>query len=312
MNKQHSIFLEQFASSVIKHSMFSKAEKVLEKSLRDSEIAKKAKSTIVTGESGTGKTTLCKIFISRYPEPHQITTDRAVITIVPAFFCSVPSQVTIKSMAISILRGLGESDLSGDSNSVTNRAISLLRIKQTKLIVLDEFHHLLRSEAVKTREGVCDWVKHIINDLRIPIVICGLPKCSTIIREDSELNRRFPYHCKLGDFPLTLGERSPYLKILATFSDLMITDGGLNKRPSLTNPHIAKSIYCATSGNLDSICELFFNALEYCLDKSLPTIDQTVLAIAYDGICSLKSLTSKNPFDMSNSEVERIIRHDAK
>ena len=93
----------------------------------------------LTGESGTGKTTLAKHLISLYPG----IRDEEGLT-KPVVYCSVPPRPTLKGLASALFSALNDpfdslpNKRGGDAEQViTERSIKLILECQVKAIIFD-------------------------------------------------------------------------------------------------------------------------------------------------------------------------------
>lgn len=155
----------EFDRVIIKHKLFAEALQMIDDSLELSDMSVEPASAIITGPPGTGKSTLCRtvqhIIEQRFPPTTEITPDgiRKTISVVS---CALESGVTIKGLAKSMLKDLGVENAKGDQTDLTLRLYDLLKTCETKLILMDEFQHLLQRGAVRSKELVCDWVKNLM------------------------------------------------------------------------------------------------------------------------------------------------------
>ena len=65
---------------------------------------------------------------------------------------------------------------SGTVESLTNRAARLLKHCGVELIVLDEFHHLFDVDRAKVMTKASQWLKVLIVNTGLPVVVCGIPE----------------------------------------------------------------------------------------------------------------------------------------
>jgi type II secretory pathway predicted ATPase ExeA len=300
--------LRQFSKFIVSHELYSHAVSTLDAAINATDASEQPMSAILTGEQGTGKTTVCKYMVAKLPKPHVKSEDDGVRKIIPAFYCSVPSPVTIKSLAIVMLDKLGDTDLSGSQGVLSKRLHELLKTCQTKVIYLDEFHHLLTSEAQKASKGVCDWVKGLMNATGVTVVLVGLPKCEDIINADSELSRRFPFRAHLDRIAYSTGSHSQYLMILRALTKAMIDHAGVEEVPPLTDVERASQIYVATGGNMNAIRQLLFLVLCITLERGKKVVEWSCFAESYERIYLESSMVrGRNPFKLFAAEVQKIL-----
>jgi hypothetical protein len=79
---------------------------------------------------------------------------------------------------------------SGTVQTLTSRAVYLLRRCGVELIVLDEFHHLFDLERARVMTKTAQWLKVLIVNTGIPIVVCGMPEAEHVLRAE-HTERRF-------------------------------------------------------------------------------------------------------------------------
>lgn len=300
--------LRKFSKFIVSHELYSHAVSTLDAAISATDASQQPMSAILTGEQGTGKTTVCKYMVAKLPKPHVKSAEDGVRKIVPAFYCSVPSPVTIKSLAIEMLDKLGNTDLRGSQGELTKRLHELLRTCQTKVIYLDEFHHLLTSEAKKASKGVCDWVKGLMNATGVTVVLVGKPKCEDIINADGELSRRFPFRAHLDRIAYSTGATSQYLMILRALTKAMIDHAGVKEVPPLTDLGRASQIYVATGGNMNAIRQLLFLVVSTAIKREGKVVKWSDFAESYDKIHLESSMIrGRNPFELPHAEIKKIL-----
>ena len=70
------------------------------------------------------------------------------------------------------------------------------------MLILDEFQHFIDRDSAKVLKTVSDWLKTLILDTNLPIILIGLPEAEQILQLNchSQLSRRFANRCYLGPF----------------------------------------------------------------------------------------------------------------
>jgi Cdc6-like AAA superfamily ATPase len=151
---------------------------------------------LITGESGVGKTTLCKKYVERYPR-----IDLTEKTKVPVLLARIPFPATPKNLVTVLLAELGDplSD-KGTTFSKTKRLFKLLKECEVELIILDEFQHFIDRDSDKVLNTISDWLKQLINESKLPIVLVGLSESIKILEANSQLRRRFAMSDELTNF----------------------------------------------------------------------------------------------------------------
>lgn len=308
----------EFSRYTIPHKLFADALQKVEDCLVSSEIAIDPNACLVTGLPGTGKSTLSRKLIRDIEEqipPSTIVSDDSIKKTKPVFYIKLDSDVTTKRLAKGMLMALGGTNVSGDGTDLTMRLIRLLKTCETKLIILDEFHHLLLRGAEKTKEAVCNWVKYLLDTSGVVIVILGTPDCEAIIDDNSQLSRRVCFRSQLEPFEYSLAEKAEYIKIIKALNKAFEKYGEITISPMLTDERMALALYVATGGLMDSIRKLLAYVLAEAHKHDKHTVGFSEFAAAYgnlqlEGAILPQSSNKKrdsNPFTMTMADLTAII-----
>lgn len=259
-------------------------------------------SAVLTGPSGAGKSTLSKIFRDSFPAPYEKVTPAGIHRIVPAFYCSVPPKVTIKSFCKVALEGLECSDTHGDTVDLELRIIELIKTCETKIIIIDEFQTLADPENDKQLKGLIGWLLGIINRITIPIIAVGTKECKSIIYKESRLARRFPFLAELNYFEFSQDQDSDYTTLIQRLDSKLYEIGNLKPGIHLTDPNICAPLFVATQGNLEYIRQILSRAFTTCLQRSNKRL---TIADLHDACATIElglSLSKEeNPFNLNIS-----------
>lgn len=300
-------FLENFSMKTVSHPDYESAKLKIFKSIEQTLISKKPNCMVLVGKPGVGKTSVCMKVVERYGGPSVVQEPNGVFTVVPAFYCPVPSSLSIKSLAEEMLRGLGCTDLRGTKDQLTSRLMGLLISCRTKVVVIDEFHHLLSKDNIKVTDAVCEWVKQMMNRTGVAVVISGLESCARIVKTHPELARRFTYEACINPFKFDVTPASPYFNFLSSYAKAMVGEGGLKTAPILTDILLGRQIYVATGGRMSAITSLIFFVLRNALADSRSSIIVDDFSVAWKELSLSTSLTSSNPFSMDTVALKKII-----
>lgn len=297
--------LIKFSQFIVPHISYTHAIETIERAISATATTNEPMSAMLTGLSGTGKTAVCRYLLKKMPPRESRQEDDGITQVVPAFYCGVPAEVTIKGLAAEMLNKLGSDDIRGDRVALERRLFHLLATCKTEVIFLDEFHHLLVRGAEKARATVCEWVKTLMNETGVPVILVGMPNCEAIVDEHPQLARRYPYRAHMISIRYSSGDQSEFLKILKAFGKAMNTYAGIENVVPLTDLYMASAIYVATGGNMNSIRQLLYEVVHKSLERGGEMVVREDFVDAFSSIRLENCLLKKriNPFLMEQNEL---------
>lgn len=291
---------------VITSNEFMQAFVGIQQCAEKSQAYKEPIGSMLLANGGLGKTTLCNTLVKHMPRSFKIEADLKK-TIIPAFYVEVPSPATVKSLAITMLEKLGDpTHLTGTTTYLTSRLVYLLLQCETKLVFLDEFHHLFDRKLTSTRLNVTigNWIKTLVNETGISFCLVGLPEFAELIEVDSQIARRFPYHYKLN--PLTLGTKESPGTIYSFLNEIAhrASEIQISFSPRLDSISLGMQIFLATKGYHSYVMSLIRESIVIALnnDRDIVTVNDFSLAWQL-GITFFISKQKNNPFDMSSTQL---------
>ena len=230
---------------------------------------------LLMGEAGAGKTTIYKTYAQNFPRQE---TDEG--SIVPIVYTPIPVPATVKGLVEAILKKLGDPLYNkGTTTNQTSRAYDLLAACKVELIVLDEFHHFIDRESQRVLRNVCDWLKNLILNTKIPVVLFGLPESKRILEFDnSQLSRRFTYRHELIPFPRNDEGMKLFRKFLSRIEEQL----PLKERSGLANKSMAERIYYATDGTIAHVMTLIRKGATFAIRQDLNRLDLETLNVIYE------------------------------
>lgn len=269
---------------------------------------------LITGLSGAGKSTIRNEYEGRYPRK-----DLGEVTVIPVLTVDTPAGPTVKNLAESILVALGDPmSHQGSAEHKTHRIYYFLRLCKVELLLIDEFQHFVEHAKRNETLRVTDWLKNLINQARIPVVLFGLPKSEEILRLNVQLARRFSARYYLRPFNIEneedIVEYRGVLKVIEKELPL----------PSVTlsTSAMAKRFYFATYGLIDYIGKIVDGALLLALLEKSAIVTEKHYAEAFkeevwrDVPDKLNPFTSKGslrPLTKTNEPFENMVdRHQGR
>jgi hypothetical protein len=301
--EKHEIYnvLKQFDGECIPFPPFVRALQSIEESLslyRETGIAERS---LIYGEAGSGKSTLCKTIVHRHPRYSRPDQD-----ILPVLAISIPAAGNISSVAEEMLRVLGDpSPNRGTISAKTMRVVTLCRACKVELLLLDEAQHIYDRGAVTSHYKVGDWLKGLIDQLDVPVVLLGLPKLQQLLQVNEQLRRRFGKHMSL-----VLGQ-SGAETIENECLQLFITLGaslpvGLSSG-NYSWQEMGLRLHYASDGRVHFIKRLLYSGLKQALLNSEDRIHPETLEQAFMDEVFWEGTGALNPFN-PNFEFRKLDR----
>ena len=263
------------------------------------------KNLLIMGAARSGKSRLVeKICGYGIPVPNQRFPLKTI------FASEVPSPVSIKSLVTMLLYSLGVADPErGNTSMQTSRLIRLVQSLNIEMLVLDEFQHLVENRSSYVIEAVADWVKTLINQLKIPVVLVGLPECIAVFEQDDrgQLRGRFSKH--LNIYPFEWKGHDPrrdgysYSKLLG----IIESELRLPCSSNLSDGRIAKRLLIASGGLIGFTVLLIEEAYRIAIRRNEQAISLELLEEAFEASYITRRYEFGNPFRASNKDIDLAI-----
>lgn len=292
--------LEAFRDVFYQHDEVLKCLEAFNEVLRFNDGRLEPVSLAISGRAGTGKTTLCNHLLAQ----HRIQTQEepeGIRRVIPAFYQAVPGVATIKDLAQKLLIRLQVTDLSGNRTQLTERLVQNLKTCQTRFYILDEFQHLVDPKKEKTHATVRNWVKDLMNESKVPIILVGTEDLLPLLEGDEQIERRFRRRCSLTEFSLN----NDYLKVLVFFVKRLKDHCSLQPSAELRTPQFGQRMYAATAGNMCATKDLFVEAADLALRGKSAEISGVHFKQAFERIQIARALVPEglNPFTMTEDSL---------
>jgi len=218
---------------------------------------------LLYGATGNGKTMIINRFIRRHPTSDNPGGDAVVVPVLAVQAPPLPSESRLYD---AILEALFAPYKARENVSKKQfQVLRLLRAVNTRMLVIDEIHHILVGPTNQQRI-VMNAVKYLSNDLQIPLVGVGTLEAVRAIQADPQLASRF-HRAELALW-------REYRKLLASFERMLPL-----KRPSkLAREPVATKLLAMTEGTIGELSTLLKTAAIYAVRTGVERIDEPVLA----------------------------------
>ncbi len=230
---------------------------------------------LITGLSGSGKSTIKRQYAERFP-----VVDDGSITRSPVLIVETPPAPTVKNFAESILIAMSDPlSHKGAAEQKIQRIYDLIPLCGVTLLMVDEFNHFVEHGRKNEVRRVSDLLKSLLNNAGIPMVLLGLPECELVLKLNPQLARRFSARYYLRPFGFDTDEE------ILEFRGVLDAAQGALPLPSVCwsslETGMARRFYYATFGLIDYICKIADGAVELARELGLAKIDESVLAGAF-------------------------------
>lgn len=232
----------------------------------------------IIGESGSGKTTFLESILDRFP-PYE-DDDRSVR---PAVMTKVPSVPSIKFIARRILAALGDPLANAarrDNDELTKGIVTLLKECRTQVLLLDEVNNFLQKKG--RHDSVLDlsnWLKEIVDDSGVLIVLSALPIGEAITQINGQLRRRFsaPLYLELVKKKQKVLNLTDFRGVLKKVDEKLPT----LRRSNLHEKDISLRLFYATDGLIGLLMKLLRRAIRIAHKNNAPQLDLAILEQAF-------------------------------
>lgn len=282
-------------NTLIPHSAFSAATKQLEQCFTYAKNALEPICLPIVGESRTGKSRTLEYILQKHL---RVRSDEGVH--IPVIAVRTPAKPTVKGLAEQLLLALGDPKFDKGTEQVkTARLQTIISQCGTRMIIVDEFQHFIDKGSSKIAYHVTDWLKTLVEESRVAIVVAGLPTCLDVIVRNEQLDGRFMAPIVMPRFTWEkLDDREEFIAILAEFHASMSPHFDL---PNFSNDEMAFRFHCASGGLIGYVAKMLRIAVWQAIDENNKTIQLAELAKAQAMAVNLGKL--ENPFNPSFSAI---------
>lgn len=259
---------------------------------------------MVYGASGVGKTTVIKKYLNQNRRDSEVGGD-----IIPVLHIELPDNAKPVDAARELLVEMGdplalyETDLA----RLTKRLTELIPAVGVKLIIIDEFQHLVEERSNRVLTKVGNWLKMILNKTKCPIVIFGMPYSKVVLQANSQLHGRFAIQFEMRPFSYQGGKG-----VFKTFLEYLDKALPFEELAGLANDNLQKKLYAFSQGNMRSLRNLIYQASIEAIDNQHVTITEEDFVFASKLTSGDKPILWKNPFDEGVKVTENMLRSPPK
>lgn len=203
---------------------------------------------LVVGDTNNGKTMLVQRFCSRHPAIDNLSGEGVQVPVLFVQAPPVPDEGRFYNAILELLFAPYKPNDRVDKKQF--QVIKLLRTVETKLLVIDEIHHILAGNMNRQR-AFLNVLKYLGNELQIPIVAIGTRDAFRALQTDPQLANRFePAMLPRWDF------NNDFLRLLASFECML----PLKEPSQLHDSTLASKLFSMSEGYIGELARLLNEA----------------------------------------------------
>jgi lysozyme family protein len=259
----------------------------------------------ILGETGAGKTRLIEAWLKQSGLRRSETPQGSVI---PYLYVSVPTKASIKGTASAFLHTLGDPNPGrGTQWNMVTRLHNFIKECRVQMIFVDEFQHIVDKETKRVLHAVADFLKDIINQTRVPMILIGRAgEAEPVLNVNPQLDRRIGSPLYLR--PFVWDRETPETTILEFRGVMEMIDQLLPFDYSgLSEESMAYRFYYATNGYIGWIIHIIRYAAHKAIKMNSPILTLEMLASAYNARIAMTAMGTigsdgrrkENPFLLS-------------
>ncbi len=220
---------------------------------------------LLVGRTNNGKTQILKRFRELHPASDNLG-DEAIS--VPVVYVQAPAVPDEKRFYADILNTIfAKYSVSDHPHKLLSNVKDKFARIGVRMLIIDELNSLVSGSLAKQRQFLTV-LKHLSNELQIPIVGAGTEDAVRAIQTDPQLSNRFT--------PMTLprwGMDSEYRRLLASYEQILPLPAPSN----LAEKILAHNIWARTEGTIGETVTLLKASARYAIRNGLEKIDVDVL-----------------------------------
>ncbi|SFT05829.1 TniB family NTP-binding protein [Paenibacillus sp. BC26] len=277
--------MDKVKEIVIHHPSFLKIFQEIYKCHMLSQDSPKPECMCLLGDSGTGKSTVLEYYRDKFPRRQEMEGD-----IIPVLLVELPSGAKPKDVASKILLEMGDPFFDkGTEKSMKARIIHLAEKCDIKLLFLDEFQHVNDSENKRVKSNVADWIKGLVNEIKIPVVLSGIPSAESLFKTNIQLDTRFTNRQRFSPFS--------YDKYFRAFLKSVDERLPFPASSCLADPELSQKLYYASMGNLRVLMRTIEVATCEAVAANRDNVHENDLYVAFSQLDLSSRPHAVNPFN---------------
>ena len=189
-----------------------------------------------------------------------------------------PAAPTVKSVVEAVLNSLGDPVAHrGSTEERTQRIYHFIKQCHVELLAFDEIQHFHDTKRNNERTFFTDWLKNLIDEAHIPVVLVGMPRGETLLKISEQLARRFTRRFYVRPFSFhSKQDQLEFRGLLKNIQLLLPIDS-----VPLHEANLARRFIFGSAGLIDYVIKTVEEAVSLGYAHGARKIDLKVLAEAY-------------------------------
>lgn len=220
---------------------------------------------LIVGDTNNGKTMLTKRFLKQHPAIDNPEGDGVYAPVLLVQAPPVPDEGRFYNAILEMLFAPYRPSERVDKKQF--QVIKLLRYIGTKILVVDEIHHILAGNLNRQR-AFLNVLKYLGNELQISIVGVGTKDAFRALQTEPQLSNRFePVLLPRWEF------NEDYLRLLVSFERML----PLEKPSHLHEHNLAMRLFSMSEGYIGELSKVLNMAAVHAVNNGSETITLDVL-----------------------------------
>lgn len=220
---------------------------------------------LLVSETNNGKSRLMQRFTDRHPPVDDPLGEGVQMPVVKI---DVPASPDEERFYNQLLKELGiPFKITAKKDTKLFQIQKMLQQLNVKVLILDEINNCLAGNATQ-RQQMFNAIKGLSNSLKRPIVLTGIFEVLLALREDKQIQNRFP--------PVVLPKwelNRDYLQLLVSFETLL----PLRRDSGLASEQLAPLLLAMSNRNLGELKKLLIWAMEEAIHSGEERITEKLL-----------------------------------
>ncbi len=199
---------------------------------------------LLVGDTNNGKTMLVSRFLSKHPAHDNPNGNHIIAPVILIQAPPIPDESRFYNTILDLLYAPYKAHDRADKKLA--QVLHLLKRIQTKMLIIDEIHHILAGNLNKQR-AFLNVIKYLGNELQIPIVGVGIKDAYRAIQIDPQLANRF----EPAILPRWELDKN-FLRLLMSFERML----PLKQPSNLHDRELANKLYSMSEGYIGELSRL--------------------------------------------------------